>query len=159
MSQLSKVDRQPAPKGVTAKFHRVDEQVRNHDMIAIVSFHGKMPDGSRGKAHGRYIAAQAAYWMTYLNAITLILDFRDLDYKWGDSMLGVFQTVEQYFRENWNDIDMAVPVKLLSSAKSSGLQSLVTNQELYFATLDDAIEACNRDIEYWFDTDAVSSGT
>ena len=151
MTLISRAEKHTPPKGIKAKFYRVDPSVKWHDMIAVVSFHGKMPDGSRGKAHGRYISAETMYWMTLLGALSVVLDFRDLDYKWGDSMLGVFQVLEDSFREQWSDIDRSVPIKLLSSDKSSGLYSLVTNQDVYFETVDAAVESCNQDMQFWID--------
>lgn len=140
-----------APKGIRAKFYRVDTSVDLHDMIAVVSFHGRMPDGSKGKDHGRYIAAQTVYWMTYIDAIAVVMDFRDLEYRWGDSILGALQTIDMRFRDQWSDLGMSVPVKLLSSSKSSGLHSLVSDPSFFFSEMDDAILACSRDVRFWMD--------
>ena len=46
---------------------------------------------------------------------------------------------------------MSVPVKLLSSQKSSGLLSLVTDPSFFFSEMDDAILACSRDVRFWMD--------
>lgn len=151
MSVISRAEKHAPPKGIKARFYRVESSVNNHSMIAVVSFHGKMPDGSRGKAHGRYIAAETLYWMTLTDALSVVLDFRDLDYRWGDSMLGAFQVLEDRFREQWSDIDMSLPIKLLSSDKSSGLYSLITNQSVFFATIEEAIESCSQDMQFWLD--------
>jgi len=134
MSQLCILEPETRPDGIFAAHYRVVQQVRNHNMIAAIGFHGAMPDGSKGKAHGRYISAQAAYWMTYLNALCIVIDFRDLEYKWGDSMLGVFQTLDQYFRDYWKDGGIALPIKILASSKSSGLYSLIDNRDMFFQT-------------------------
>ncbi|MEQ9316001.1 MAG: hypothetical protein RLN72_09110 [Henriciella sp.] len=146
-------DARPVPKGIRVKFHRADKTVRNHHMIAVLSFHGAMPDGSLGKQHGRYIAAETAYWVTWLDALAMVLDFRDLDYKWGDSMLRVFQVMNQYLRESWSEMNRPVPIKLLSSDKSIGLRSLIPNEEIFFDTMDEALRACDRDLQDWLDAD------
>lgn len=151
MSLLKPAKKPRAPKGIRAKFYRVDKSVDLHDMIAGVSFHGKVPDGSKGKDHGRYIAAQTVYWMTCIDAIAVVMDFRDLEYRWGDSILGALQTIDMRFRDQWSDLGMSVPVKLLSSPKSSGLHSLVTDPSFFFSEMDDAILACSRDVRFWMD--------
>ncbi len=151
MSLLKPAKKPRALKRIRAKFYRVDKSVDLHDMIAVVSFHGRMPDGSKGKDHGRYIAAQTVYWMTYIDAIAVVMDFRDLEYRWGDSILGALQTIDMRFRDQWSDLGMSVPVKLLSSPKSSGLLSLVTDPRFFFSEMDDAILACSRDVRFWMD--------
>ena len=139
------------PKGIRARFHRVQPPVDCHDMIAVVSFHGKMPDGSAGKAHGRFIGAQAVYWMTFLEAIAVVLDFRDLSYRWGDGMVGALQAIDRRFRDDWSDLNRGVPVKLLGSAKSSGLQSLVSSPDMLFTSMEEAVAACSREVRVWME--------
>ena len=151
MSLLKPAKKPRGPKGIRAKYYRVDTSVDQHDMIAVVSFHGKMPDGSKGKAHGRYIAAQTVYWMTCIDAIAVVMDFRDLEYRWGDSILGALQTINERFRDQWSDLGMSVPVKLLSSQKSASLHSLVSDPGFFFSEMDDAILACSRDVRFWLD--------
>ena len=137
------------PKGIRTKFYRVDTSVARYNSIAVVSFHGKMPDGSKGKDHGRYIAAQTVYWMTYIDALAVVMDFRDLHYRWGDSVIGAFQSINERFRDDWEDLGMALPIKLLSSEKSSGLQSFGADPSIFCTDMDEAIRACSRDVEIW----------
>lgn len=149
MSLVKSENKRVAPKRIRAKFYHVDTSVNLADMIAVVSFHGKMPDGSMGKQHGKYIAAQTSFWMTYIGAISVVMDFRDLDYKWGDSLLGAFQTLERFYRDSWEDIDRSLPIKLIASEKSSGLYSLISNSSVFFSNVDEAVLSCSEDLEYW----------
>lgn len=139
------------PRGISVRRYRLSSSVPNSGFIAAISFHGNVPDGSKGKRHAEYITLQCLEWMTQLDAICLIIDFRDLNYQWGNSLLRVFDTLRKHFHYEWYDLDMNVPIKLLASEKSGGLFSLINNPSLFFETTDAAIASCQADLERWLE--------
>ena len=139
------------PRGIFTKHYRVSRDIPNSSFIAVISFHGHVPDGSKGKRHTEYITLECLELMTRLDAICLIIDFRDLSYKWGNSLLRVFDTLRKHFHYEWHDLDMNVPIKLLASEKSVGVFSLMNNPSLFFETPDAAIASCQADLERWLE--------
>lgn len=116
--------------------------------IAVIGLHGKIPDGSAGSHFAEYIKLECVNAMTRLEAKCLILDFRDVHYRWGNSILGVFETLDRYFYYEWHDIGMRMPIKVLTSDKSIGLRSLLPEKN-FFETMESAIQSCSHDMKRW----------
>jgi len=149
VNTLIRVKPDKQPRGISAKHYRLSSDIPNSGFIAVISFHGKVPDGSKGKRHAEFITLECLEWMRRLNAICLIIDFRDLNYQWGDSLVRVFDSLRKHYHYEWHDLDMNVPIKLLASQKSCGLFSLINNPSLFFETTDAAIESCQAHLERW----------
>lgn len=138
-----------APRGLSVRYSQPRSHVEDAGFIAVIAFGGHVPDGSKGKAHCQYIALQSVQCLAQLQAICLIMDLRELDYRWGSSMLGVFDTLRRHFFYEWHDVGMDVPIKLLASDRSAGLYSLIPNEAVFFDSLDDAIASCQQDLKRW----------
>ncbi|GLQ20864.1 hypothetical protein GCM10007854_18190 [Algimonas porphyrae] len=139
------------PPGLTVRFHRHQPSHEYDGYAAIMSFHGNMPDGSGGKAHGRFVASSAAFWRTHEDAKTLVVDFRDLRYRWGDSLIMLFDRIGRQFDHEWSDIGMQVPIKLLASDNSAGLYSLISDKSVFFDTIEDALISCRADMGRYYE--------
>lgn len=140
------------PDGISVRYYEIaPKQFENSGFIAVLSFHGSVPDGSAGRDHAHFVATETIYWMTHLDANAVVLDFRDLDYVWGNSMLAVFQRVHDHFHHLFVEEKMAVPVHLLASDRSRGLYSLLANDDVFHETVEAALKACDADIQRWFD--------
>lgn len=140
-----------APDGIVAKYYAV----RSRDdldyewSMGVVSFHGHIPDGSMGHDHAEFVKLECMKAMVQLGTICLILDFRDVEYSWGNDLLGSFDEVRRRFHYDWYDLDMEMPIKLLVSHKSTGLRSLIPSESLFFETIEDAIHSCEADMQRW----------
>ncbi|MCA9688413.1 MAG: hypothetical protein KC636_02310 [Myxococcales bacterium] len=67
--------------------------------IAVLRFTGRYRDGSRGSPDAAYMAVVAAAALARATPDVLVLDLRALDYRWGNSILGVFVDVAEADRE------------------------------------------------------------
>lgn len=76
------------------------------------------------------------------------MDFSDVTYTWGDSMLAVFDVLRRRYHYEWHDIGMEVPIKVIISDKSSGLETLLPSGFL-FEKLRPAIRSCELDLQKW----------
>lgn len=138
------------PRGISARQQAVSSaHVENAGFIAVISFHGKIPDGSEGKSHAEFVTLQCLEALARLDAICIIIDFRDVQYKWGNSLLRVFDTLRKHLYYEWHDVKGATPVKFLASDKSAGLYSLIGNPNTFFETMEAAVESCGSDLELW----------
>lgn len=55
--------------------------------VLIISFSGYYPSGSLGDAHGKVIYRLIGYLVEKSNPDALVIDLRDLEYNWGDSLM------------------------------------------------------------------------
>ena len=141
------------PAGLAVECHRLSMPAFSMDWaIAVVAVRGAFPDGSAGREHARYLKLACLEAMARMDALCLILDFREATYGWGDSLIDVFTTLDRHFYYEWHDIGMRMPIKLLASESSSGLLSLV-RPECLFPTLEAAIDSCRRDLERYMADD------
>lgn len=146
----------PQPQGIECQFFVVDAAHAGRRTILVASFSGEYPDGSRGNAHGAYVATMALYGIHSLDADGLILDLRGLAYRWGNTLLKVFQDVSQFKDSDAEPNEPRFPVAVVTSEKCrAGFLSLVTptNQavpEWHFDDMNQAIEYSLKKVEEWF---------
>ena len=128
-------------------------QVENEDIL-IVQFEGEYPSGSEGNQHGKFISEQTLYAIHVFDPCCLILDFRYLQYYWGNTLLAVFQDIAQ-FKDAGNDPnDATFPILILGSDLCrDGLFSLcgvkVDKPDWYFENLDECVEAAISKANFW----------
>ena len=133
------------PEGIESTYYLVDQDQQRDTRVLVISFRGAYPDGSLGNRHGGYIAHAGLCGVHAFSPEALVLDFRELHYRWGNTMLAVFQDVSQFM-----DADLAAggyrfPIVVVASEKSSGLHTLLRAPEaddpFLFDDIDKAIAA------------------
>ena len=96
-------------------------------MMLVVAAAGVYPDGSLGKAQGNYIAVQTMLGLHAFDPDALVLDFRDQHYRWGDTLLRVFQEVSQFRDAAREPEEPFFPISVVTSdASRAGFLSLTT---------------------------------
>lgn len=157
MSRYTFIESQPpVPACISCRYFLVSPEQAKRRSILVAAFEGEYPDGSRGNAHGAYIATAALHGVCAFDADCLLLDFRGLTYRWGNTLLKVFQDVSQFKDGELEPGEPAFPIVAITSEKSrDALLSLVTPvgrgaPEWHFQDIDAAIEYAQRKIEEWF---------
>lgn len=150
MSNFNLLSVEPfVPSSLTVKIY----QVENEDVL-IVRFDGEYPSGSQGNQHGKFINEQTLYAIHVFDPSCLIIDFRQLSYQWGNTLLGMFQDISQFKDAGNCPNDPVYPVLIMGSDLCrDGLFSLCgvkDNQpDWYFEDLDACIETAIKKAEYW----------
>lgn len=144
------------PEGIDASYAVLDQARSSEASVLVVSFRGEYPDGSRGHQHGAYIAYTVMCGLHAFSPDALVLDFRELNYRWGNSLLRVFQDVSQFQDADLPADGYGFPIVVVASAKSSGLQSLLrgpaSGEQTLFDDIDDAIATAQTRGQHWLDT-------
>ena len=145
------------PDGISCRYSFVDPgQARDHHLL-VASFEGDYPDGSRGNAHGHYIATAALHGLAAFGADGIVLDFRGLSYRWGNTLLRVFQDIAQYKDAGAEPGRPGFAVTVVTSDKCrDAFLSLATPPgrpapAWHFDDLDQAIDDALARIDAWFD--------
>ena len=153
---LRKVEVVP-PEDLECKFSMVQKQVEDIPPILVVSFVGNYPDGSAGNRHGRYMASMTLLGLSEFEPWCVILDLRNLEYRWGNALLQVFQNVSAFMSKENEAGDPPFPVIAVTSEKSrSGFLSLVTPSDgeepaWHWNSLSEAVEAAVVAANHWID--------
>lgn len=146
----------PQPHGIECQFFLVDPSQAGRRRVLIASFSGEYPDGSRGNEHGAYMAVMALYGIHAFDADCLILDLRGLTYRWGNTVLKVFQDVAQFKDSDAEPNEPPFPIVTVTSDKCrEAFLSLVTPSgqpapEWHFDDMNRAIEYGLKKVEEWF---------
>jgi hypothetical protein len=146
----------PQPSGLSCSYYLVDPLQVNHRTVLVVSYGGIYPDGSRGNAHGRFIAVSAVHGLHAFDADCVILDLRDLSYQWGNTLLQVFQDISQFKDCGGEPREPTFPVAVVTSEKCQvAFLSLVTPTgksapAWHFDNFDEAIRYATAKIEEWY---------
>lgn len=145
------------PDGIDCSFGVVRGEGEDRvPKILVASFSGIYPDGSRGNSHGHYIAYSTMHGLAAIEPWCLILDFRELDYKWGNTLLLVFDHVSR-FMDDAEEPTMRFPIAVVTSEKCrDAFLSLVTRTgdsppEWHFNDIELAIEYAIREAIAWID--------
>ena len=142
------------PTEIECRFHfpKTDGEILRR--VLIVSFSGVYPPGSEGNRHGEYIAIMAIYGLVAFEPACLVLDFSDLSYSWGNTLLRVFGEIDQYKNEKG---EPPFPVLAVTSEKCrKGFLSLVTpvgapEPEWHYHSLEQAVPAAITAGQQWLD--------
>lgn len=146
----------PKPSGIECKYFLTDPSQTDRRTILVASFEGEYPDGSRGNKHGAYIATSVLCGLSAFDADCLILDFRNLSYRWGNTMLRVFQDVTQFKDAGGDPGEPPFPIVVVTSVKSrAGFLSLVTpsgrpSPDWHFDEMDSAVQYGVKKSNEWF---------
>lgn len=145
------------PSGIDCKFYMPDQSRTDSTDILVVSFSGVYPDGSLGNKHGFYIALQTMFGVHAFDPDCIILDFRNLEYRWGNTLLKVFQDISDVKDSGKNEEEPFFPVLAVTSQKcEAAFLSLVTpsghpKPDWCFNNIDQAIEIGVRKAKEWLD--------
>jgi len=145
------------PSGISCRYFAPDRDQTKRKAILITQFAGVYPDGSRGNAHGHFIATATLHGLMIFNADCVILDFRELSYRWGNTLLQVFQDISQWKDQGKEPDEPFFPVLAVTSELSrAAFLSLVTpaDQEppsWHFSDMDSAIDAGIKAANAWAD--------
>jgi len=125
--------------------------------IIVVIPKGEYPDGSKGNRHGKYIASMTMLALCEFDPWCLILDLRELDYRWGNTLAKVFEDVARYMDSEREPGDARFPVIVVTSDKSrAAFLSLVTptnspKPEWHYDTMGKAVVAAIEAANHWID--------
>ncbi|WP_457332596.1 hypothetical protein [Rhizobacter sp. P5_C2] len=144
------------PHGISCRYFLVDPSQAGRRTLLVVAFEGEYPDGSRGNAHGAYVATAALHGLHAFDADGVVLDFRGLTYRWGNTLLKVFEDIGRFKDTDLEPGEPRFPVVVVTSERCrSAFLSLVTPTgqpapDWHFDEIDEAIEFGLAWIDRWF---------
>lgn len=146
MTQFSLVESSPQiPDGITCRHFVVDKSQAAQHTILVSSYFGSCPDGSQGSAHGAYIAASALHGIQAFKADCLVLDLRELAFRWGGMLHKVIQDVALFMDADAEPDQPRFPIIAVTSDKSRAaflsqvMRSGQKSPDWHFDNVDDAI--------------------
>ena len=147
-----------APEGLSCKFYLKERSGDDKIDVLIVSFFGDYPKGSLGNEHGPFIARKAIEGLMSFSVEAIILDFREMHYSYGNTLLKVFQDIYQYMDAGNDKDDPIFPILVVMSDKNrGGILSLLTpvgsesTPGDCFYDMVKAIEIATEKGEFWLD--------
>lgn len=145
-----------APRGIECSFGRVESDGDDElPKVLVVAFSGEYPDGSAGNSHGHYIAYSTVLGLAAFEPWCLILDFRELVYRWGNTLLLVFDQISRFM--DGDNTQTRFPVAVVTSPKCrDAFLSLLTKPgdasvDWHFDDMPSAIEYAIREAHHWID--------
>lgn len=84
------------PAGIDCRYAMPDPAETQDLHILVVSISGTYPRGSEGDAHAAFVTVSAMHGLHAFEPDCVVLDFRSLDYQWGNAMLRVFEDIGQF---------------------------------------------------------------
>jgi hypothetical protein len=115
------------PDGLACRYLMASPEETDGTRVLIVSVDGKYPDGSLGNAHGHYIASSTMYGLHVFDPDCVVLDFRLLAYRWGNTLMRVFRDISDFMDPGAVTGEPRFPVAVVTSELSrDGFLSLVT---------------------------------
>jgi hypothetical protein len=123
--------------------------------VLIVAFKGEYPDGSLGNAHGHYIASETMHGIHAFDPHCLVLDLRLLAYRWGNTLLRVFQDISQFKDSGAAPGEPVFPVVVVTSMLCrNAFLSLMTPSAAappawHFDDMDEAIAYAVKASDEW----------
>lgn len=157
MSQYSLAAISPSkPDGLSCQYLMPPLEQTDRIRVLVVAFDGDYPDGSLGNAHGHYIAYETMCGIHAFDPHCVVLDFRKLAYRWGNTLLGVFQDISQFKDAGADPGEPAFPVVVVTSPLCrQAFLSLVTPSDgaspppWHFDDMDAAITYAVRASKDW----------
>ena len=131
----------------TLHLHRDEE---HNIRVLVASFAGGYGVGSKGNGDGVFIAAETMRGLVAYDPCAAILDFREMRYSWGNTLLHVFQTVARYMDEPG---EPAFPVFVVTSelCRDALLGLMGGEGRWHFVDMDAALDAASAAGAAWLD--------
>jgi len=128
MSRFTLTEATPfVPESLRCRLLLADRKQTDRMTVLVVAFDGDYPDGSLGNAHGAFIATSALHGLKAFDADCVILDFRGMSYRWGNTLLQVFEDIAQFKDAGGEPGAPAFPVLVVTGERSqAAFLSLVT---------------------------------
>ena len=146
---LKALPRYSPPKGISSQAFAVNRQAaRLAWAIIVVKFDGTIPDGSLGRDHAEFVKLSCLEAMARQDSKCLVMDFSDCSYRWGNSIEVAFDAFRRLYHYEWFDLGMTTPVKVVTSEKSIGFETMLP-PEMLFGDVSDAIASCDEDLKKW----------
>ena len=138
--------------------YQMPDPTQTHDLhILVVSFSGTYPRGSEGDAHAAFIAVMTMSGLHAFEPDCIVLDFRALDYQWGNALLRVFEDIGQFMNCGSASGTPPFPVVVVASDLcANAVASLLSPEgdaasESIFTDIDEAIETGAELARQWLD--------
>jgi len=123
--------------------------------VLVVSFAGTYGHGSLGNSDATYIVAKTMAGLAAYEPCSLILDFQEMSYEWGNSIKRVWQHVSDYLDE---PDEYSFPVFVVTSDRCrEAFLSLFGKTEAeasvwHFRNLDDALVTAKNAAKEYLDS-------
>jgi hypothetical protein len=109
--------------------------------VLVVSVSGVYPAGSAGNIHASWIAVEVLRGLAAFDPCCVVLDFRELEYSYGDAILKVFGNIDRFMSE---PAGAPFPVFTVTGEKSrAGFRSLL-EPKWHYSKLEKALAAAGR---------------
>jgi hypothetical protein len=134
------------PNGIGCKYFAPYKEGIDCYGVLIVSFYGRYPDGSQGSPHAEYISRMTMQGLQAFDATCVILDFRELIYSFGNTLLLFAQDITAFKDSGKEEGQPNFPVVVVTSDKCrDGFLSLIGSADYgepswHFSDINDAIE-------------------
>lgn len=134
---------------LTSKFYLTEDRT-----ILIADFDGVAGIRSEGNACSFFIYCKLAEYLIYFTPHAIVLDFRDLEYSWGNSIMRVFQVTEDVL--GYGEPPYRPIILVVSDKCKAGFASLLRFNpdqlaEFVFEDLDKAVEYAQKQGNEWID--------
>ena len=145
------------PRRLSCRFWITSRSETDNIDVLIVSISGISPDGSRGRDQARFMAIKAMEGMIAFDPDAIIFDFSDLHYRWGNSILGIFQNISIFKDSENEEFEPPFPqIIVVGPASRDGILSLLgisdeKESNTVFNNLNDAIAQAAKAGKAWLD--------
>ncbi len=110
--------------------------------IGILKVSGVYPSGSKGAKIGEFLRGVSAFFREYFCVDAMILDLSELDYKWGNNLIGIVspRMLKTQDEEMWFGYYIVASEKnkkeleslFLDFAKTSGIKKIYTRYKVAY---------------------------
>ena len=108
---------------------------RHRAIALIIQFSGFYRHGSQGTGDGELMRVVTRMALTAWEANAVVFDLRDLDYRWGDNIFGIYRQ-----GRSGSGIEDRPRVTIISTKCASGFESSIAIGEPIFDSLDEGID-------------------
>jgi hypothetical protein len=121
--------------------------------VLVAAFSGAYGVGSKGNGDGVFIAAETMRGLIAFDPVAVVLDLRQMSYSWGNTLLSVFQAIDQQMNEEdgppfpvfvvTSDLCRDAVLSLMGAGEGAALW--------HFSDMDAALNAASKAALDWLD--------